>query len=74
MAFPEKRILFYESPDMCLDPSRLLEYDAVMLPNFLLPRMADQSVDLFINTISLSEMEVVDIKKVVDEVLGKQEG
>jgi putative sugar O-methyltransferase len=57
LAFPEKRILLYDSPHMNLDPSVLRDYDAVMLPNFLLPAMADASVDFCINTISFSEME-----------------
>ena len=57
MAFPEKKILLYDSSSMSLDRIVLEEYDAVMMPNFMLPYLQDKSVELFINTISFSEME-----------------
>ena len=57
MAFPEKKILLYDSSSMPLDRIVLEEYDAVMMPNFMLPYLQDKSVELFINTISFSEME-----------------
>lgn len=57
MAHPNKKVLLYESQDMDMTPAVLGCYDAVMLPNFMLPRMHDASVGLIINTISLSEMD-----------------
>ncbi|WP_321493269.1 putative sugar O-methyltransferase [uncultured Desulfobacter sp.] len=57
MAYPEKNILIYDSESMIMDIAHLKKYDAVMMPNFMLPKLQDASVDLFINTISFSEME-----------------
>jgi hypothetical protein len=57
MAFPEKRILLYDNGPVKLDIETIRQYDIILLPNFMLPEIADLSVDLFINTISFSEME-----------------
>ncbi len=57
LAFPEKKILLYDSPDLSLDRAVLEQYDAVLMPNFMLPKLQDRSVEFFINTISFSEME-----------------
>lgn len=57
MAYPNKNFLYYEGKDMDLSPENLRQYDAVFLPNFMLPKMEDLSTDLFVNTISFSEME-----------------
>nr|WP_321397797.1 putative sugar O-methyltransferase [uncultured Desulfobacter sp.] len=57
MAYPEKKILIYDSESMNMDIAYLKKYDAVMIPNFMLPKLQDASVDFFINTISFSEME-----------------
>ncbi len=57
MAFPDKRFLFYDSYDMPMDRETLQQYDAVLLPNFMIPRMEGLSVNFFNNTISFSEME-----------------
>lgn len=56
LAFPEKRILLYEK-GVTLDPETIRKYDIILMPNFMLPELADLSVDLFVNTISFSEME-----------------
>lgn len=68
MAFPEKRILLYEGPDMSLDPAVLRQYDAVMLPNFMLPAMPAESIDYLLNTISFSEMEYATICEYFSQV------
>lgn len=57
MAYPGKRILLYDSPAMPLGGSVLESYDAILMPNFMPPKMADCSIDYFMNTISFSEME-----------------
>lgn len=57
MAFPEKRFLHYQGPDTPLDATALADHDILLLPNFMLPRLPDLSADLFVNTISFSEME-----------------
>ncbi len=74
MAFPDRRILLYDSPDMVLDAKLLREYDAVMMPNFMLPKLVDRAADMLINTISFSEMEYSTIEEYfqqVDRVSGR---
>jgi putative sugar O-methyltransferase len=57
LAFPDKKILLYDNAAMGMDRAALERYDAVLVPNFILPRLAECCVDLFLNTISFSEME-----------------
>jgi len=68
MAFPEARILLYEGKDISLAPEVLTQYDAVFMPNFMLPAMQDCSVDLFVNTISFSEMEMATIREYFSQI------
>jgi putative sugar O-methyltransferase len=56
-AHPAKRVRIYESSTQPLDPETLRQYDVVLLPNFMLPSVTDRAVDVFVNTVSLSEME-----------------
>ena len=73
VAHPEKRVLLYESLDQRLDPQTLRQYDIVLMPNFMLPRIADLCVDVFTNFISLSEMDygsIVEYLEQVDRVCG----
>jgi putative sugar O-methyltransferase len=54
--FPNKRIMIYE--DGCkLDNNTLQNYDIILMPNFMLPELEAYSIDMFVNTISLGEME-----------------
>lgn len=64
---PDRKIALYGegNPDEVL--ANLDRYDAVLYPNFCLPKLADRSVDLFVNTRSLSEMS----RDTVDEYLGQ---
>ncbi len=68
VAHPEKRVLLYESRDQTLDPQTLRQYDMVLMPNFMLPCMADLSVDVFTNFISLSEMDYRSIVEYLAQV------
>lgn len=68
MAFPEKRILCYEGRDQAITGETLAEYDIILMPNFMLPALADQSVDLFVNTISLSEMDYDTIAEYLKQI------
>lgn len=68
MAYPERRILYYDTPDIRLDRELLSQYDAVMMPNFMLPRMTAGSADLFINTISFSEMEIPTVQEYIAQI------
>lgn len=70
-ANPGKRVLLYESRDQVLDAATLRQYDIVLLPNFMLPQVADRAVNLFTNFISLSEMDypsIVEYLRQVDRV------
>jgi len=68
MAYPDKRILLFESPGITLDEALLEKYDAIMMPNYMLPKLADLSVDFFINTISLSEMDMRTISEYIHQI------
>jgi hypothetical protein len=61
MAFPKKRILLYENRGVTLDRETLRQYDVILMPNFMVPALADLAVDIFVNTISFSEMEYATI-------------
>lgn len=51
---PDKKFLLYgEAP---LDHECLKQYDIVLMPNFILPRLEDESADLVFNANSFSEM------------------
>lgn len=53
-AFPEKKIALFGELD--LNSANLDEYDAVLIPNFAVESLADNSVDLAFNSYSLAEM------------------
>jgi putative sugar O-methyltransferase len=55
-AHPDKRVLLFDDPSMTLDLDTLRSADVVLMPHFMLPRLADRAVDVFMNFISLSEM------------------
>lgn len=52
---PHRRVLFWQ-PGMALSASTIAENDVILLPNWMLPSLPSASVDLFLNTFSLSEM------------------
>ena len=52
---PGRKVLIWE-PGLALGAQTLQDYDVVLLPNWALPQLPDASVDLFLNTFSLSEM------------------
>jgi putative sugar O-methyltransferase len=54
-AFPEKRIRLFGEGPVSVDPSEA--YDIAVFPHFEIDRLADQSVDLFHNACSFSEMD-----------------
>jgi putative sugar O-methyltransferase len=63
MAFPDRRILLYDSQEQDLSPETLKNFDVILMPNFMLPKLRDESVDLLVNTISFSEMEYATIQE-----------
>jgi hypothetical protein len=68
MAFPEKKVLLYEGDGTRIDSDTLSNYDIVLMPNFMLPKLSDLSVDLFSNTISLSEMDYETISEYMAQI------
>lgn len=68
LAFPEKRILYYQDSTLELDRSVLEAYDIILMPNFMLPNLADSSADMFVNTVSLSEMDYETISAYLAEI------
>ena len=67
-AHPDKRVKLFTDPDERLDRERLAEYDIVLMPHFMLPNLAERSVDVFMNFISLSEMSSVTIAEYLAQV------
>jgi hypothetical protein len=66
-AFPEKKFLLYGEQQ--IEFGRALESNDVMLmPNFELPNLPDDSVDFFINTGSLSEMDYATVEEYVAQI------
>ncbi len=60
-ALPEKTFLLYgEGP---LDAHALKEYDVILMPNFALPQLGGDAVDLFFNSSSFSEMNRVTVEE-----------
>lgn len=55
-ALPKKRIMLFGESDTKAVLTNLECYDAVLFPNFCLRELPDDSVDVFLNTRSLSEM------------------
>jgi putative sugar O-methyltransferase len=68
MAHPDKRILLFQDPDMALTPAVFEAFDIILMPNFMVPSLADLSVDFFINTISFSEMELPTIAEYLRQI------
>ena len=54
-ALPDKRLRLFGEVDDLAEP--LHDADLAILPNFALPRLGDQSVDICFNTCSFAEME-----------------
>lgn len=66
--FPDKKIKLYDGLSEPLSREELQEYDLVLLPHFCLPRLTNLSIDLFVNTISLSEMDFLNIETYFKEI------
>jgi putative sugar O-methyltransferase len=65
-SFPDKKFLLYgEGP---LSKDSLQEYDFILPPYFELPKLPKDSVDIFVNTTSLGEMEPDSAKYFLGEI------
>lgn len=65
-AFPEKRFLLYGEGS--LDSGKLDQYDVILMPNFMLPQLGDEMVDLFFNACSFSEMDSVTVEEYIRQI------
>jgi hypothetical protein len=65
---PGKRALLYSSNDQPLVRDTLNQYDVIMMPNFMMPRVADRAIDAFVNFMSLSEMAYETISEYLAQV------
>jgi putative sugar O-methyltransferase len=61
-SYPDKKVLIFDGSDKPLLAESLKEYDAVFMPHYMISQLEDLSVDLFVNTISLSEMDYRNIE------------
>ena len=50
---PDKKILFFKNKD---DIYKIDEFDIILLPNFMIPELQENSANVFFNSRSLSEM------------------
>ena len=68
-AFPTKKaLLFGESKENKLSDEIIRGHDIIIMPNFQLSQLADLSVDLFINTGSLSEMDYATVEEYISQI------
>ncbi len=70
MSFPEKRFLLYDEAlkKTLISQREIKMYDVILLPNFCLPRLDDLSVDVFVNTHSLSEMSYPTVEEYIKQI------
>ena len=64
---PHRRILLYE-PSVELDAAILAQYDVILMPNWMLPKLPANSVDVFLNTFSLSEMPLATVTQYIRQI------
>jgi putative sugar O-methyltransferase len=65
-AYPHKKIHVYQGGE---DLAEIISTnDITLLPNFMLPKMPDLGVDVFVNTISLSEMNYATIGEYLSQI------
>ena len=70
-AFPQKRFLLFGEAenDDALTTEVIDEFDVILLPNFRLPQLGSNSVDLFTNTHSLSEMDYHTVAEYISQIV-----
>jgi hypothetical protein len=65
-AFPNKKFLLYGENTQ--DYANLDQYDIILLPNFMLPQLSDETVDLFFNESSFSEMNRETVEEYIFQI------
>jgi hypothetical protein len=66
-AFPERKFVLYGERQVEFGQA-LESNDVMLMPNFELPQLPDDSVDFFINTGSLSEMDYATVEEYIAQV------
>lgn len=66
-ACPHRKITLWQ-PDMTVSSEDLSESNVLLLPNWMLPELPSTSVDLFLNTFSLSEMPVEVVSEYISHI------
>ena len=64
MSFPEKKFLLYGEDDI----QNLQVYDVALLPNFVLSKFNNNTIDLFFNSCSFSEMNYNTVKEYISQI------
>jgi hypothetical protein len=66
LSYPDLRIYTYSGGE---DVAALIDqYDVILMPQYSLPSLPDRSVDLFVNTISMSEMDYATICEYLNQI------
>lgn len=68
VTLPDRKITLYgeENPETVL--ANIEKYDAILYPNFRLPLLSENSVDIFVNAHSLSEMRSDTIREYLGQI------
>lgn len=66
-ALPDKKVFWFHEP-VKIDGKLLKEYDILLLPNFMIQNIDNNSVDLFHNAISMSEMSFLTVSEYVKQI------
>ena len=64
--FPDKKILIYSQDTF--DSNALDNYDIIIMPHFMIPSLPSDSVDLFYNSNSFSEMRSATVQEYVSQI------
>jgi putative sugar O-methyltransferase len=64
---PHRKVLLFD-PSVELNAETLSAYDVILMPNWMLPKMPAESVDLFFNTFSLSEMPMRTLTEYIKQI------
>jgi putative sugar O-methyltransferase len=66
-SLPHRRIMLWDA-DSDLGSEQINDFDVVLMPNWMLSSLPPNSVDVFLNTFSLSEMPFDTIKHYINQI------
>lgn len=67
-AFPKAKVLFFNEDVTVIDRKTIDEYDIIIMPNFMFPKVESSTIDLIANVRSLSEMPVESIAEYLEQI------